>query len=149
MSCCLEGATQFSAAIGSTFSAFKDNLLFNQALASGDFLPDPTNLAAFEQGFGQAIALAGRLGKQAAAVPAGDVAALQTITAAIAAQAETMIKLAAVPFSDLPRAAGQLGASGGSLTIYQTIQATPGMTMQALAAEAVRQLKQQISERRS
>lgn len=145
----LEGAQKLSDAVGGTFSALKDNLLFNQALASGDFLPDPTNLAAFEQGFGQAIALAGRLGKQAAAVPAGDVAALQTITAAIAAQAETMIKLAAVPFSDLPRAAGQLGASGGSLTIYQTIQAAPGMTMQALAAEAVRQLKQQISERRS
>ena len=45
----LEGAKQFSDAVGGTFSAFKDGLLFFEALNSGDFTLKESNLTTFER----------------------------------------------------------------------------------------------------
>ena len=154
----LDAAKQFVDAVGGTFSAFKDGLLFFQALNSGDFVLNPGNLAKFERSTAQTMAVAARLGAMARKIPSQDLAALQLTTQALAGQAEALIKLAAVPFADLPAAAralqlqsntllgGARGAGGGSVVfnIYQQ----PGQDARQLASEALRLFKQEIGKRR-
>lgn len=111
----LEAAQAFGDATGSILSAFKEQLLFAQAIGSGDFVLEPAKLAVFEKGMAQTLAVANRLGAQAVAIPAGNIAALQNTTAALTAAYESMIRLSAVPFGNLPQLAQGFGAAvGGS-----------------------------------
>jgi hypothetical protein len=109
----LEAAKQLGDALGSTFSAFKDELLFFEALNSGDVVPNPARLAQFERATGQSIAVTKRLGALAATIPPSHIAALQATTAALTAQAEALIRLSAVPWGDLPSALAGLQQAGG------------------------------------
>lgn len=111
----LEGAKLFADAAGGTFSAFKDGLLFFDALKSGDFQLDTNALSAFEKSTAETLAVAGRLGAIAVQIPAANLSALQTTTAALSGQAEALIRLAAVPWGDLGAATAGLNASGGVL----------------------------------
>lgn len=154
----LDAAKQFVEAVGGTFSAFKDGLLFFQALNSGDFVLNPGNLAKFEKSTMQTMAVAARLGAMARKIPSQDIAALQLTTQALAGQAEALIKLAAVPFADLPAAARALqlqsntllgGArGGGGAGITLNVYPAPGMNERAIAMEALRLFKQEIGKRR-
>lgn len=123
----LDAGKTFAESVGATFSAFKDGLLFFDALNSGDFRLRPSGLAAFEAATAQTLGVVRRLGAQAAAIPPADLAALQNTTAALSSQAEALIRLAAVPFGDLPQAtkgfaqqSGALlgGAAGVTVNIY-------------------------------
>ena len=155
----LDAAKQFVDAVGGTFSAFKDGLLFFQALNSGDFVLNPGNLAKFEKSTAQTMAVAVRLGAMARKIPSQDLAALQLTTQALAGQAEALIKLAAVPFADLPAAAralqlqsntllgGARGAGGGGSVVFNIYQ-QPGQDARQLANEALRLFKQDIGKRR-
>ena len=109
----LEGAKQFSDAVGGTFSAFKDGLLFFEALNSGDFTLKESNLTTFERATEKTMDVAARLGAKARKIPANDLAALGHTTQLLSAQSEALIKLAAVPFGDLPGAARNLDRQGG------------------------------------
>lgn len=155
----LDAAKQFVEAVGGTFSAFKDGLLFFQALNSGDFVLNPGNLAKFEKSTAQTMAVAARLGAMARKIPSQDIAALQLTTQALAGQAEALIKLAAVPFADLPAAAralqlqsntllGGARGGGGAVTNIFNIYQQPGQDARQLANEALRLFKQDIGTRR-
>ena len=147
----LDAAKAFSEAVGGTFSAFKDGLLFFEALNSGDFRLDPRNLATFEASMGQTIAVAGRLGQQAVAIPAANVAALQSVTAALTASYESMIKLAAVPFGNISGAAGALGGGGvggGSVTNIYINNPPAGMNVSAVVQQIRQGLGQSLGARR-
>lgn len=155
----LDAAKQFVDAVGGTFTAFKDGLLFFQALNSGDFVLNPGNLAKFEKSTMQTMAVAARLGAMARKIPSQDLAALQLTTQALAGQAEALIKLAAVPFADLPAAAralqlqsntllgGARGAGGGGSVVFNIYQ-QPGQDARQLANEALRLFRQDIGKRR-
>lgn len=154
----LEGAKAFTEAVGGTFTAFKDGLLFFQALNSGDFMPKAANLAKFEKATAQTMGVAARLGAMAKKIPAQDIAALQLTTQALAGQAEALIKLAAVPFADLPAAAKALqlqsnvllggsraGAGGGNT--YITINPPPGMNPNQIADLVIQKLGKKAQAR--
>ena len=154
----LTAAKAFNEAVGGTFSAYKDGLLFFQALNSGDFDLKPENLARFEASTTQAMAVSARLGAMARKIPSQDIAALQLTTQALAAQSDALIKLAAVPFADLPAAAQALqlqsnallsGArgDGGGNTIYLNVYPAPGMNVQQLTNEVIRQLNGKVKGR--
>ena len=155
----LDAAKQFVDAVGGTFTAFKDGLLFFQALNSGDFVLNPGNLAKFEKSTMQTMAVAARLGAMARKIPSQDIAALQLTTQALAGQAEALIKLAAVPFADLPAAARALqlqsntllgGARGATVdgSVVFNIYQQPGQDARQLANEALRLFRQDIGKRR-
>lgn len=152
-----EAGKAYAEGVGAAFSAAKDGLLVIDALKSGDFVLPQGALKQFETSSMDILATMQALGGMAATIPASDVAALQTVTAAISGQAEALIKLAAVPFGDLGGAAWGLGQSGGTLgsvgsttitnTYYNTFQLPQG-TPQQLATEAMRLLNQQMQSRR-
>lgn len=154
----LTAAKAFNEAVGGTFSTYKDGLLFFQALNSGDFDLKPENLARFEASTTQAMAVSARLGAMARKIPSQDIAALQLTTQALAAQSDALIKLAAVPFADLPAAAqalqlqsnallgGARGVGGGN-TIYLNVYPAPGMNVQQLTNEVIRQLNGKVKGR--
>ncbi len=148
----LAAGKAYAEGVGATFSAFKDGLLFFDALKSDDFKLDTNALASFEQSTLTTLDVAKRLGAVAATIPAGDIAALQTTTQALTAQSEALIKLAAVPFGDLPGAAAGLaqqsaallgGLGGGTTTIYNTFNLPSGSNQQT-AQEVIRLLNQQM-----
>jgi hypothetical protein len=148
----LDAAKLFSEAVGGTFAAFKDGLLFFEALNSGDFQLDPKNLAKFEAGMGQTMATAGRLGAQAVAIPAANITALQNVTAALTAAYESMIRLAAVPAGNLSQLAAGFGAAvggggGGSVVnnIYITTQ--PGQNANQIADAVIQRIGQRVGAR--
>lgn len=145
----LDAAKAFSEAIGGTFSAFKEGLLFFQALSSGDFVLDPKNLAAFERAMGQTIATAGRLGKQAAAIPPANVTALETTARALTTSYESMIKLAAVPFGDLPPSVQNLGGASSMRPLTINIYNPPSnMNVPAVIAQIKTGLSHETGMRR-
>jgi hypothetical protein len=143
----LDAAKAFGEATGSVLSAFKEQLLFNQAIGSGDFTVDPAKLAVFEQSMAQTLGVAARLGAQAAAIPAGNIAALQSATAALTSAYESMIRLSAVPFGNLPQLAGGLsagvggGGGGGQSIIVNIYNPPPNMNV----AGTIQQIKQGIA----
>jgi hypothetical protein len=150
----LAAGKAYAEGIGATFSAFKDGLLFFDALKSGDFKLDTGALATFETSTMATMETARRLGAIASTIPAGDMAALQTTTAALAAQSEALIRLAAVPFEDIAGAAAGLAQNSGALlgggaptNIYNTFNLPPG-TPQQLATEVIRILDSRIGSRR-
>lgn len=154
----LTAAKAFNEAVGGTFSTYKDGLLFFQALNSGDFDLKPENLARFEASTTQAMAVSARLGAMARKIPSQDIAALQLTTQALAAQSDALIKLAAVPFADLPAAAQALQLQSNALlggargvgdgnTIYLNVYPAPGMNVQQLTNEVIRQLNGKIKGR--
>jgi hypothetical protein len=92
-----------------------------------------------------------RLGAQASTIPAGNIAALQGVTAAISAQAEAMIRLAAVPFGNLGGAAAQFGSSGGALggsPVTVNIYGAPGQDVNTLANIVIQKLNTATGARR-
>lgn len=140
----LEAAQAFGEATGSILSAFKEQLLFAQAIGSGDFKIDLKNLAIFETGLSQTLAVANRLGAQAAAIPPGNIAALQSATTALTASYDSMIKLGAVPFGNVPQLTSGLSQGmGGGQTINVYIQNPPAnLNVPAL----IQQVKQGIAQ---
>lgn len=111
----LEAAKLYNEAVGGTFANIKDGLLAAQALNSGDFVLDPAKLTQFETTSLAMIASTERLAVAAKAIPAQNLAALGAVTSAISNQAEALIRMAAVPFGDLPGAASGFAASGGAM----------------------------------
>lgn len=152
----LEAAQQFADGVGSMFNAFRDGLRFMDELRFTDASIDPAKLALFEASTKQTIDVAARLSKQAATIPAEDMAALERTTAALSAQAEALINLAAVPFADLPAAAQALNQHGSTLLnapvsgapVTINIYQQPGQSAQALANEVLRLLNQKTGARR-
>ena len=154
----LEAGKSYAEGVGATFTAYKDGLLFFQALNTNDFVLDGAKLATFEQATAQTMETARRLGAQAATIPASDIAALQTTTAALTAQSEALIRLAAVPFGDILSGAQGLAQNGGALlagaggggsttNIYNTFN-LPNGTTQQLAQEVIKQLGSQMGARK-
>ena len=145
----LEAAKAFGDAIGATFSAFKDELLFFQALNSGDFMPDPKNLALFEKGTMLALDVTDRLAARAAQIPAANITALQNVTAAQTALYESMIKLAAVPFGNIGQAAGQLpGAANGGGVVIHIYNPPANVNVPALIQQVKQGLSRDVQARR-
>jgi hypothetical protein len=143
----------YAEGVGAAFGAAKDGLLVIAALQSGDFVLPKGALAQFQSASLQVLDTMRVLGHKAATIPKSDIAALQTTTAAIAAQSESLIKLAAVPFGDLPGASASLGAQanrmlqgGGGNTF--NIYGAPGMDVNALANAVITKLNQQTGARR-
>lgn len=151
----VEAGKAYAESVGATFSAFKDGLLFFDALKSGDYKLDMGSLAKFEESTASTLETARRLGAIASTIPAADMSALQTTTAALSAQAEALIRLAAVPFGDIGGAAANLsrqggallGGSGGSTTITNYFNLPQGSTQQT-AQEVIRLLNTQMGARR-
>jgi hypothetical protein len=146
----LTAAKSFAESVGATFSAFKDGLIFFQAVESGDFNLNTANLDKFERATAQTMDVARRLGARAATIPKSDIAALQSVIAAQTALAESAIKLAAVPFGDLPGAganASRLPLMSGGTTITNYFNLPQGTTQQ-LAQEVLRILNSQVGGRR-
>jgi hypothetical protein len=145
----LAAAQAFGDATGSILSSFKEQLLFAQAIGSGDFAIDAQKLGLFEQGMRQTLAVAGRLGAQAALIPPGNIAALQNTTAALTAAYESMIRLSAVPFGNLPQLTGALGGGGGGGSVVNnvTINTLPGQNTQQIADAVIQRLGQRIGSR--
>jgi hypothetical protein len=144
----LAAGKAFADAVGGTFAAFKDGLLFFDALKSGDFELDPANLAKFEAATLSTLDTAKRLGAVAATIPAGDIAALQSTTAALSAQAEALIRLSAVPFGDIGAASAGLAAHGGALAGGGGVTFGPGsIVINAAAGVNTEQIAQQVIQR--
>jgi hypothetical protein len=152
----LTAGKAYAETVGATFSAFKDGLLFFDALKSGDFKLDVGALNAFEKSTNQTLQVAKRLGATAATIPASDIAALSRTTAALAAQSEALIKLAAVPFGDLSGASSGLsqqanrllGGAGGGTSVMVNVYGAPGMDVNALANAVITKINQQTGARR-
>lgn len=147
----LEGAKQFSDAVGGTFSAFKDGLLFFEALNSGDFTLKDANLTVFERATEKTMDVAARLGAKARKIPANDLAALGHTTQLLSAQSEALIKLAAVPFGDLPGAARNLERQGGVLAggaPIINVYPAPGMNVDQLATLVAQKIQRKTGAHR-
>jgi hypothetical protein len=150
-----EAGKVYAEGVGAAFSAVKEGLLVMDALKSGDFKLPGDALRQFEASSMDILDVTSKLGARASQIPAGDMAALQTATAAIAGQAEALIRLAAVPFGDLGGAASGLAQSGGAMggmgsnttTIYNTFNLPPGSNQQT-AQEVIRLLNQQTGAHR-
>lgn len=151
----LTAAKSYADAVGSTFNAFKDGLLFFDALKSGDFQLDTGALSKFETSTLSTLDTAKRLGAVAATIPAGNLAALGATTKALSDQSEALIKLAAVPFGDLPGAAAGLASQSNALlagargdtTIYNTWQIS-GSDPNTVANLVLQKLNAQTASRR-
>ena len=148
----LEGAKQFSDAVGGTFSAFKDGLLFFEALNSGDFTLKESNLTTFERATEKTMDVAARLGAKARKIPANDLAALGHTTQLLSAQSEALIKLAAVPFGDLPGAARNLDRQGGLVlggaAPIINVYPAPGMNVEQLATLVAQKIQRRTGAHR-
>lgn len=146
-----EAGKAYAEGVGAAFSAAKEGLLVIDALKSGDFVLPDAALKQFQSSSLDILTVMEALGGRAATIPTSDIAALQTITAAVASQSEALIKLAAVPFGDLAGAGAGLSASGGVMgsttTIYNTFNLPPGSTQQTVDA-VIRQLNMQMGARR-
>ena len=151
----LEASLAFGEALGSTVSAFRDTLAFNEGLLFGAAVaPDAATLAQFQGGASDILDTTKALATQAQRIPASGLAALHTATSAMSAQADAMIRLAAVPFADLPRVAGafggtnagSVGAGGGvTVNIYNPPQ---GVDIQSVITQVKQGITQQIGTRR-
>lgn len=148
----LEGAKQFSDAVGGTFSAFKDGLLFFEALNSGDFTLKDANLTVFERATEKTMDVAARLGAKARKIPANDLAALGHTTQLLSAQSEALIKLAAVPFGDLSGAARNLDRQGGLVlggaAPIINVYPAPGMNVEQLATLVAQKIQRKTGAHR-
>jgi hypothetical protein len=110
----LTAAKAYADATNSTFQAYKEGLLFFQALNSGDFNLDDAKLQLFEASMAKTISVADRLAAQAATIPASNLNALQAVTSALTAEYESLIKLSAVPDDALAKAQEMIAAVAGS-----------------------------------
>jgi hypothetical protein len=151
----LEASKAYAEGIGATFTAAKDGLLFFDALRSGDFTPQPAALAQFEAGTMALMDTAARLGARAATIPAGDIAALGSITTVLNDQAAMLINMSAVPFGNLGAIAGSYGGqqtstAGGSTTYQVNIYNPPaGLDVGALTRQVKEVMRQEMGGRRS
>lgn len=148
----LEGAKLFAESVGGTFSAFKDGLLFFDALKSGDYTLNRAALAQFEDSTRATLEVAGRLGAQAATIPSANLAALSNATGVLSAQAEALIRLAAVPWGDLPQATAGYAQSGGAGMggVYNTFHnqfVLPAGSTQQQAQEIMSIISHQLQSR--
>lgn len=155
----LTAGKAYADAVGATFSAFKDGLLFFDGLKSGDFRLDTGALASFETSTLSTLDVARRLGAVAATIPASNIAALGATTKALTDQSEALIKLAAVPFGDLPGAAAGLagqtnallsgiqGGGGGGVTV-NVYNPPPDLDVNALVRQVTQAITQQTGMHR-
>lgn len=149
----LEAAQKFGDAYGSVVSAFSDGLKFNEGLLFGAAVaPDVAKLKEFAAGASAILDVTRGLAVQAQSIPQSGLAALQTATSAITAQADAMIRLAAVPFADLPAISGAFGGTnagsvggGTTVNIYNPPQ---GMDVNAVVTQVKNALTQQTGMRR-
>lgn len=150
----LDAAQKFSDALGSTVGAFTDTLKFNEGLLFTEAVrPDSAKLKQFAAGASAILDVTKGLATQAQAIPASGLAALQTATSAITAQAEALIRMAAVPFADLPRISGAFGAAGSgsvggggpTINIYNP---PANLNVPALIAQIKAGLQQDVAARR-
>ena len=137
----LAAAKAYADAVGGTFAAFKDGLLFFDALKSGDFALDTTALARFEADAAQAIAVAGRLETLA---QASGSTALSGVMGGLNTAAQTLTTLADVPAAPVLAAQGGRGG-GNSFTANFYITAADGIDTNALADATVRKLNSWVS----
>ncbi len=145
----LEAAKAFGEANGAIISSFKDELLFVQALNSGEFTGvNQTALASFEDDTRALIDVAGRLGASAAAIPTSDLAALGNVTSTMSAVGDMWLKLASVPYGDLSTIAANTGSAGGSTSVTVNIYQQPGQDAQQLANYVISQINQRTGARR-
>lgn len=144
----LEAAKAFGEATSSVLGAFKEQLLFAQALNSGDFIVNSRDLAIFEQGMARTLAVAGRLGAQAAAIPTGNIAALQSAATALTASYDSMIRLAAVPFGNIPQLTGGLGGGSSTTNYFNNTFILPPGTTQQMGQQILGHLRQQLTMRK-
>lgn len=110
----LTATKSYADATNSIFQAYKEGLLFFQALNSGDFNLDPAKLSLFEASVSSTLTTAARLGAQAATIPMENINALNAVTAALNAEYESLINLAAVPMEDLSAATAMLSTAASA-----------------------------------
>jgi len=149
----LEAAQTFADALSSTYGAFHDALVFNQALTDSAFAFDPKAFAQFEKGVMATLDGTERLAARAAAIPEAHIARLDAVMATVGSTSEALIKLAAVPWADIPKAAGAFGGLGigggiGGTTINNTFHIS-GSDPNAIADTVVRRISSQIAGRRA
>jgi len=95
--------------------------------------------------------VANRLGAQAAAIPPGNIAALQSATTALTSAYDSMIKLGAVPFGNVPQLTAGLnqGMGGGGQTFNVYINNPPAnLNVPALIQQVKQGLSQSLGARR-
>ena len=96
--------------------------------------------------------VAARLGAKARKIPANDLAALGHTTQLLSAQSEALIKLAAVPFGDLPGAARNLDRQGGLVlggaAPIINVYPAPGMNVEQLATLVAQKIQRRTGTHR-
>jgi hypothetical protein len=145
-----EAGKTYAEGVGAVFAAAKDGLLVIDALKSGDFVLPDGALKQFEGSSLSIIDTMERLSGRASQIPAENIAALQTVTAAISGQAEALIKLAAVPFGNLSTTSGGCAgaAMGGGAAPIINIYPQPGQDPNAIANLVVQKIKSDYQARR-
>lgn len=161
----LDAAKAYSEALGGTVASLTDTAKFVEALRSGnEFAIDPEVVAKLEESASVVIGLGGRLGAQAATIPASDISALANVTSALTGVYESLIKLAAVPVGDLAGASGALaglslggfGGGGGSSVVNNytiapgaiVVYGALGQDATAIANQVIAQLETRTNARR-
>jgi hypothetical protein len=145
-----EAGKTYAEGVGAVFAAAKDGLLVIDALKSGDFVLPDGALKQFEGSSLSIIDTMERLSGRASQIPAENIAALQTVTAAISGQAEALIKLAAVPFGNLSTTSGGYAgaAMGGGAAPIINIYPQPGQDPNAIANLVMQKIKSDYQARR-
>lgn len=149
----LEAAKLYTDAIGGVFTNVKDGLEVFDRLRFSDISVDPKNLALLHDSSVMVLDTVAAIGKQAAMIPAGDIAAMNSATGAIKAYSEAMVTLAAVPFGNLPTTAQSFagaGLGGGGSVVnnyYNTFNLPPGTTQQ-IADVVIQRLNRQTGTHR-
>jgi hypothetical protein len=144
----LEAARQFGDTTGAIVGAFDQMLVLTDRINNTEMGIDAAQLGAFKENGLQLLDVAAALSGRAATIPAGDLAALSNTSAAITGFSDAMIGLNAVP--QMPNL-GALGGGGQSITIAPgaiVIHAAPGMDVQALGNEVMRQFTARTNSRR-
>jgi len=147
-----EAGKAYAEGVGAAFSAAKEGMLVIAGLNSGDFVLKPGSLEQFESASLNILDTMKALGGAASSIPKGDIANLQTVSAAISSQSEALIKLAAVPFTDLPGASAGLAQSGGAMggmgAITVNVYGAAGQDAAAIANIVIQKLNSQVGMRR-
>lgn len=141
-------------AVGTTFQAVSTGLETIDRINLTQVALDPAQLATYQASALALMDTADVLGARAAAIPANSIAALQNVTSALNNQATMMINMAAVPFGNLPQAAGAFAStapSGPSITFGPgaiQINQVQGENVERLAERVSQKIGQRVQSRR-
>jgi hypothetical protein len=146
----LEGAKAYTDAVGGVFSNVKDGLEVIDRLRFSDLTVDPKDLATLQTSEIAVLNAMQSVSARAKLIPAADIAALQNVNAAVGGLADSLIKMNAVPFGNLPGMGG--GIAGAAPTVgggmfYNTFNITGG-DPNAIAQQVIQVLNQQMGMRR-